>query len=194
MRTGRPKEFDRRLALEHAMQLFWSRGYAGAGLAQLLSEMGISRQSLYDTFGSKRGLFIQAIEHYRATQLVQALSLLERDRPPLENVKDVMGFFEELAADARCRGCLIANALVEVAPHDLEIARVLEDTLDRLQEALQGALEQASKRGELPGGKSPPALARALTNAMIGLAVTGKVRRGRAALHDIYTGTLAMLD
>lgn len=194
MRTGRPKKFDQQQALERAMELFWSRGYERASLANLLSEMEISRQSLYDTFGNKRELFIRAIEYYGTTQLKQALLLLERDRPPLENVKDVMGFFEELAADERCRGCLVANALVEVGPHDPEIAALLEATLDLLQHALQDSLELARERGELSAAKSPPALARALTNAMIGLAVTGKLRPGRTALHDVYTGTLAMLD
>jgi TetR/AcrR family transcriptional repressor of nem operon len=193
MRGGRPKQFDETEALERAMQLFWSRGYAGAGLSELLSEMGISRQSLYDTFGNKRELFIRSIEHYRATQLRRALEILDRDGSPLENVKEVVGFFEQIAADSRCRGCLVANALVEVAPHDSELAALLEETLDLLQEGVRRALERARERGELTADRSPVALSRALTNAMIGLAVSGKLRRGHTILRDIYSGTLSML-
>ncbi len=78
MPAGRPREFDETKVLERAMQLFWLRGYGRLGVAELLKHMGISRQSLYDTFGNKRGLFLRAIEHYRATQLSRALGLLER--------------------------------------------------------------------------------------------------------------------
>jgi TetR/AcrR family transcriptional repressor of nem operon len=192
--VGRPKEFDERVALERAMNLFWQRGYAAVGLSDLLDEMRISRQSLYDTFGNKRELFIRTIQHYRSTQLAQALALLEREGSPIGNVKEVVRFFEHLASDARCRGCLVANALVEVGPHDAEIAALLGETLDLLRKSLQRALRRAQERGELPAGKSPLELSRALTNAMLGMAVTGKLRLGRSALRDIYSGTLSMLD
>ena len=194
MRAGRPKSFDEREALESAMQLFWVRGYEGTALADLLGAMGISRQSLYDTFGNKRELFIRVIEHYRDTQLAKALALLQQEGSALENVKTVVRFFERLAADQRHCGCLVANALVEVAPHDGEIAGLLQDTLALLQSSVQRALEQAQQAGELAAGKSPLQLSRALTNAMLGLAVTGKLRLGPALLHDIYAGTLSMLD
>jgi TetR/AcrR family transcriptional repressor of nem operon len=194
MRSGRPKEFDEREALERAMQLFWSRGYEGTSLSDLLSEMQISRQSLYDTFGNKRALFVRTIEHYRDTQLSQALALLAREGSPLENVKAVVRFFERLAADEQCRGCLVANGLVEMAPHDPEIAALLGDILDLLQNAIHRTLKQARAQGELKEAKPPLALSRALTNAMVGLATMGKLERGRGALRDIYAGTLLMLD
>jgi TetR/AcrR family transcriptional repressor of nem operon len=104
MAGGRPKEFDTPEVLQRAMELFWRQGYAAVSLPELLRAMGISRQSLYDTFGSKRELYIGAIEHYRATQLSLALALLEREGSPVENVRSVVGFFEDLAADTRCRG------------------------------------------------------------------------------------------
>jgi TetR/AcrR family transcriptional repressor of nem operon len=194
MRAGRPKSFDERAALEAAMQLFWVRGYEGAGLTDLLEAMGISRQSLYDTFGNKRELFIRAIHHYRDTQLSQALALLQRDGSRVENVKELVRFFERLAADERCCGCLVANALVEVAPHDPEIAELLQETLNLLQSSLHRTLKQAQADGELATGKPPLQLSRALVNAMLGLAVSGKLQLGRAALRDVYAGTLSMLD
>lgn len=194
MRAGRPKGFDEREVLERAMQLFWLRGYEGVGLTELQQHMGISRQSLYDTFGSKRALFIRCIEHYRETQLFAALGLLAQEGSPLGNVKAVLRFFERLARDARCRGCLVANALVETGPHDAEIAGLLGDTLDLLQKAIQRTLREARACGELPAHKSPAQLSRALTNAAMGMAVTGKLPSGRTRLQDIYAGTLSMLE
>ena len=193
MMAGRPKQFDEQEVLDRAMELFWLRGYEGLGLSELLEHMGISRQSLYDTFGSKRELFIRAVEHYRATRLSQALALLEREGSPVENVKAVLHFFEELALDGRCRGCLVANALVEMGPHDEEIAALLGETLELLRKGIEEALQEARERGELSESKSPPELSRALTNAILGLAVMGKLSMRESEIRDIYAGTLSML-
>ena len=190
---GRPKTFSERDAIEKALDIFWQRGYRGVGLTELLTGMGIARQSLYATFGNKRQLFIRTIQHYGDTRLAGALALLERDGSPTRNVKDVVRFFERLALDKRARGCFVANSLVEIGPHDREISALLAQTLGALETAILKALRRARRLGELPPGRSPRALARALTNALIGLAVTGKLGQSKAAVDDIYTGTLAML-
>jgi TetR/AcrR family transcriptional repressor of nem operon len=192
--AGRPKQFRREDVLERAMQHFWRHGYEAASLSELLRAMGISRQSLYDTFGSKRELYVRAIEHYRATQLAQALALLARPGSPIENVKAVVRFFQQLAADARCRGCFVANAVVEMGSRDAELARLLGDTLELLRSGIERALRKAQARGELGPGKSSRQLSRALTNALIGMAVSGRLEGRRTELRDIYTGTLSMLD
>jgi TetR/AcrR family transcriptional repressor of nem operon len=70
---------------------------------------------------------------------------------------------------------------------------LLAQTLGALEAAIVKALRRARHSGELPPGRSPRALARALTNALIGLAVTGKLGQSKAAMDDIYTGTLAIL-
>jgi TetR/AcrR family transcriptional repressor of nem operon len=180
--------------LERAMQHFWRCGYEGASLPELLKVMGISRQSLYDTFGNKRALYVSAIEHYRATQLSQALALLGREGSAIENVKAVVRFFHKLAADSRCRGCFVANAVVEMGSRDAELARLLGDTLELLRRGIEGALRTAQAREELGAGKSPRQLSRALTNALIGMAVIGRLEGRKAELRGIYAGTLSMLD
>jgi len=115
------------------MEFFWRHGYHATGLTELLTHMGIARQSLYDTFGNKRERFFRVVEHYRATQLAQALALLEREGSPIENVKAVLRFFRGLARDESCRGCLVANALVEMSPGDPETAQLLQETLEILE-------------------------------------------------------------
>jgi TetR/AcrR family transcriptional regulator, transcriptional repressor for nem operon len=193
MSMGRAKGFSKSDALEKAMDVFWQRGYHGVGLTELLDEMGIARQSLYDTFGNKRQLFIETIEHYRSTRLAGALALLEREGSPTQNVKDLVRFFERLALDKRARGCLVANSLVELGPHDPEISELLARTLRLLEKSIVRALREARRLGEFPATRSPRAIARALINALVGMAVTGKLALGRATVEDIYTGTLTML-
>ncbi len=66
---ARPKAFNEEEALAAAMEVFWRNGYERASLDVLLQGMGISKQSLYDTFGDKRALYLKALAHYREQTL-----------------------------------------------------------------------------------------------------------------------------
>ncbi len=61
---GRPRGFDRTVALERALRLFWSQTYEGTSLADLTEIMGINPPSFYAAFGSKEALFREAVAHY----------------------------------------------------------------------------------------------------------------------------------
>ena len=66
---GRPREFEAAEALRQAMHVFWSKGYEGASLADILHATGLSKSSLYATFGDKRTLFLAAFDAYRSERL-----------------------------------------------------------------------------------------------------------------------------
>ncbi|MEZ4652849.1 MAG: helix-turn-helix domain-containing protein [Candidatus Eisenbacteria bacterium] len=65
MGIGRPLEFDPEVALKNATELFWRRGYEATSLQDLLGATGLSKSSLYQTFGSKHELFEQCMSAYR---------------------------------------------------------------------------------------------------------------------------------
>jgi len=60
----RPKEFNPDDALDHAMHVFWHKGYEATSMEDLLAAMHLNRGSLYDTFGDKRQLFLKALDRY----------------------------------------------------------------------------------------------------------------------------------
>src|ERR1043166_7581204 len=75
---ARHKEFDRDEALHKAMEVFWARGYEAASVQDLVEHMGINRQSLYDTFGDKHALYLQALDRYQEVELRKLFELLAR--------------------------------------------------------------------------------------------------------------------
>ncbi len=123
MTLGRPKEFDRKEALESAMEVFWAKGFADASVRDLLDGMGINRGSMYDTFGDKRALFLAAIDHYRQKVAGPLVEALFAPGSPLENIRKTLCRLAEAAGTKECRGCLITNVTVEIAPHDPEACR-----------------------------------------------------------------------
>ena len=64
MAAGRQREFDKQIALDAAMELFWSNGYSGTSLSDLTNAMGINKPSLYAAFGNKEALCVSALNHY----------------------------------------------------------------------------------------------------------------------------------
>src|SRR5260370_5088868 len=62
---ARTKEFDPDKALKIAVNVFWRLGYEHTSLETLMRAMGISKQSLYDTFGDKRSIYFRAMSRYR---------------------------------------------------------------------------------------------------------------------------------
>ncbi|WP_457825768.1 TetR/AcrR family transcriptional regulator, partial [Staphylococcus aureus] len=57
---------------------FWTRGYHGTSLVDLIDGTGLSRGSLYKAFGDKHGLFLDALDRYIAQSLERLLGTLQR--------------------------------------------------------------------------------------------------------------------
>ncbi len=64
MGSGRQRQFDERVALDAAMEVFWSNGYSSTSLSDLTDAMGINKPSLYAAFGNKEALFLRALNRY----------------------------------------------------------------------------------------------------------------------------------
>lgn len=190
---ARPKEFNREVALDRAMHLFWRRGYRATSLPDLLEAMRIGRQSLYDTFGDKRALFLAALDRYEAVVGAALVAPLDEPGPVRPAVRRVFDRVVEGSLRDGRRGCLMANATAELAPGDREVADRTEASLRGVEDALCRALERARTTGELGPGESPRALARYLANALLGLRLTAKTTADRRVLEDAVRLTVSIL-
>jgi TetR/AcrR family transcriptional regulator, transcriptional repressor for nem operon len=191
---GRPREFDRTDALERAMEVFWKRGYEAASVQSLVDGMKINRGSLYVTFGDKRSLFLEAIDHYQKAVVTDFIALLDADGSPRVNIRTALEHVAQLGGGRLCRGCMLTNTAVEEAPHDAEIARAVRDALGAIERAFARAIERGVAAGEIAPTKNRRALARFLLAAMQGLVVMGKARMNRSTLADVINETLSTLD
>jgi AcrR family transcriptional regulator len=57
--SRRRRSFDESDALKKATQVFWSKGYDGVTIDDLVAGMGVGRPSLYAVFGDKRAIFLR---------------------------------------------------------------------------------------------------------------------------------------
>ncbi len=189
--VGRPKEFDEQEALERAMEVFWTYGYEATSVQDLLDAMGIHRGSMYDTFGDKHALFTAAINHYGRTITQSVEDTLDGPGSPLGNIRKLLGRMAAPAADGKCRGCLATNTVIELAPHDQEVAEAVKALLGRVEKAFHRTLERAVESGELSPDANTRALARFLSCTLQGLVVMGKAAASRSTIKDILNVTLS---
>lgn len=191
--AGRKLTFDREVALEKAMDLFWEKGYNATGLTELLQQMGIQRQSLYNTFGNKRDLFLAAIAQYGEKALARLETQLSRPGSPRSNLEDIFYQTAENAKILGYRGCFITNTMIELAPHDPQIAAEVERLAQAAEKLIEQTLDQAIAAKELPPQFHSPSIARYLYHILLGLNTRIKSIPNPEHLHQTIDIALTIL-
>ena len=178
-----------------ALSVFWRKGYQATSVQDLVEATGVNRGSLYDTFGDKHGLFLEAVAHYRSHVTAQRLARLEEPGP---SRRRIAAFFKELVdfslGEGRLLGCLMTNSAIELAPHDRDTRLAVAASMGAMEAAFRRVLTQARKNGEIRAQKSPADLARFFTTTANGLRVMAKVQPDRAALNGVVRVALQALD
>lgn len=190
---ARTKEFNPEEAVQAAVKVFWRQGYEKTSLDDLMQAMGIARQSLYDTFGDKRKLYLKALARYRDDTLASTRALFAGDGPVKEGFRKLlMSLSQESKVELR-QGCLLLSANVEREADDEEIAELLEENQKAVTEIFLEALERAQARGEIDKGKDPKALARFFVATVQGMRAMGRVQPKRKALEAVAETALGVL-
>lgn len=192
---ARSKEFDTTLTLHKAMEVFGHYGYEGTSLQLLLEELGIARQSLYDTYGTKRDLFVTAVKHYVNEKSSAVVTYLLRTEAVKKAISDIFSEIVSILQDEqRRKECLILYSAIDQVPHDPEVAALFGQDRVRLENALYQALTRAQYQGGLSPDLDLLALARYLYHARYALTQAAKLTNDPTVLEQIMKVTLTVLD
>ncbi|MGY5801123.1 TetR/AcrR family transcriptional regulator [Rhizobium sp. LEGMi12c] len=190
---GRPREFEIDHALDCALRQFWQKGYEGTSLSDLTDAMGITRPSLYATFGNKEQLFLKVIERYGRDHAIYVHDAISQ-----ATAKDVAQYFLRSAADAQTNpdyphGCLEMHAALVCSVESQPIRQVLIERRAAAQAQLQARLERAATEGDLPPDTDAASLARLLFAISQGMAVQAADGASRIELHRLANDALRRL-
>ena len=189
---ARSKEFDPDAAVSAAMELFWLKGYEATSIQDLVEHLGIGRQSLYATFGSKHGLYLQALDRYRESQAAGLVDALSTADPVMPAVRRLLESLAHRGRRAR-RGCFMVNSAMELLPQDKAVQRRAAATFSQIEEALVEAIRRAQDHGELPTDQSPTAAAHFLLTVIQGIRVVDKADASAARVGDAVDMSLRAL-
>lgn len=182
---GRPREFDLDEALDSAMLLFWRKGYDGASIADLTEALGVARPSLYAAFGSKKQLFLKALDRYDQRTAGFLAGSLRASTARMVVEAMLRGAANFHSDPANPRGCLMVHGAL-VGPDESELLR--KETSARranLTEAIRERLERALGEGDFPPQSNPPAFAHFVVAVLRGMAVEAASGATGEKLHQI---------
>ncbi|WP_454851496.1 TetR/AcrR family transcriptional regulator [Rhizobium binxianense] len=185
---ARHKEFDRDTALQAAIGLFAEHGYEGTSTDGLLAAMKISRQSMYDTFGDKRSLYLAALDRYNADSVARLLADLHRQASPVRALEEALLAFASRPETGAGRGCLGVSAVCEFGRGDNEVAALTDKASRVLSSAIQAILEEGRKKGEVGADVDPVVAVQFLGATLSGMRVSAR----NGASPDILRGIAHM--
>ncbi|HMH12156.1 MAG TPA: TetR/AcrR family transcriptional regulator [Edaphobacter sp.] len=191
---ARPKEFDQEKALHRAISVFSHKGFAATSTDDLMHAMDVGRQSMYDTFGDKRALFLKALEVY-VVESVRAINVeLQTPGSPLAAVRRALIHFAERKDLSSTDGCMGINAVCEFGMRDEEVTQITRSAARVLRHTLMDALRRAQLEGELDAQRNIESLADFFESTLAGIRIAAKAGKTRPALRriaEVASGTFA---
>jgi len=148
------------------MDAFWSKGFEATSMTDLCNCTGLHKGSLYQAFGDKHTLFMNALKHYADAEYHETLAVMKETNSPLENVRAVVNKICDDASGEK--GCMMINSVVELAPHDPAVKAALQGFGQQRMQAITQMIAKAQQAGEIRVQKSPHKLARHLMMTMAG--------------------------
>lgn len=130
---ARPREFDEKVVLGAAVQCFWTKGFDGTSIRDLIETTGLTGASLYNAFGDKRSLYKKALDFYLCASVTNRIQRCE-ELPPAEGIEV---FFAEIVkrsiADQDRKGCMLVNTALDLAPHDSEFRDAVTEGFAKIE-------------------------------------------------------------
>lgn len=169
------KSFDMAKATEDAMKLFWRKGYVGSSLNDLIEATGVNRGSLYNAFGGKQALFVEALLRYDTSNRKATLAKLAAMGEPLLAIRTLFdGLVQESIQDTEKKGCFLVNTALELPHHEPEVQEIVRNGMGELENFFREMIEQGQGKGEIPNDIPAAETAKSLVSLFVGIRVMAR--------------------
>lgn len=133
---GRPALFDSDRVEEQVADLFWARGYDGVSISDITSATGLSKSSLYNSFGGKDDLFRKALTRYHKSTVQAGADWLAADdeADPMEKLDQLLrGPADDVHGRDDTRGCFLCNTSADGLGRAPDIDTLVGDGFAKLE-------------------------------------------------------------
>lgn len=194
MPRGRPRAFDEGAVRMAALEAFWTHGFAGVSLDDLTAVTGVARPSLASAFGSKRDLYLDAVERFVGQCGTEAAAVMTGAKPlQAELTAFYEGALQVYLTGKAPRGCLAICTLPAEAASDPAIRAVLKAVVENTDAALRTRFVLARKTRELKPSADADALAQMASSLLFSLAIRARAGIGKRELKALIDGGVAVL-
>lgn len=134
------------------MEVFWKKGYQNTSLDALLGAMGIQRGSFYNTFGSKKEVYLRALARYADFMTNGGpYTELAHSEPSLSVLEDMLErYLGSVTGKSGMGGCFFAHAAKEHRGKDPSVRKTMLAGIELMQGIIERCIEAAKTDGQLP--------------------------------------------
>ena len=190
---GRSIRYNKEQALNKAMYLFWEKGYDATHISDLIKTMGISRSTLYDSFGDKDELFKLVLEHYKNAGRRKRKMLFSG----IDTKASLQSFFyehiEECYSDDIPDSCIITNSSLLIGHVDPAIEKILLNDFNELEKLFKEVIEEGKQKGEIPQKTNTELEAYALLSLNHSINLMSRYQKEKKLAYDLADKTIADL-
>jgi TetR/AcrR family transcriptional regulator, transcriptional repressor for nem operon len=190
----RIKAFDETEIIEKATKLFQLKGYEGTSMQDLIDTLGISRSSLYDTFGDKHQLYLKTLNAYCQDNAYALVAKAENIENPLAFIQDIFtSIIEQSKKDVEKKGCYVVNAIVEFSERNTEVTEIVDASNKAFEKMLEKLIAKAQLKKQIAANKNPKQISKFLFTTIYGLRVSSKSNASIKELKDVAAMALSVL-
>ena len=190
---ARTKAFDTNEILHKAIYIFGNGGYEGTSLPDLINGLGIARQSIYDTYGTKWDLFFTAVQHYMEKKNEELKRHCDGPGTVVDKVELIFSTIIKVLIDPELRmECFIISSAIEQAPHNEELAAYLQTNIELSEQIFYNMLEREVEEGAISPEVNIRDLARFLVHERIALITSAKLGMDEPRLFAISKTVLTV--
>ncbi|AKR43957.1 TetR/AcrR family transcriptional regulator [Methylophilus sp. TWE2] len=173
--AGRPRTFDKSLALRNAMHVFWAKGYEGTTMSDLVEAIGVKGPSVYAAFGNKDAIFVEAVKEYSEMMLSGPLKALTEEPDIYQSIKKLLqANLEFFMNSANPRGCLIMTSAINATPEHTDLVNFVRTYRDDYKERLVKRFELALLEKQIRNHSDTSDLAEYYLTVIHGMALRAK--------------------
>lgn len=183
---GKAAKFDRQEVIEKATNLYWQKGFHGTSMRNLQDVIDMRPGSIYAAFGSKDGLFIEALSRYTNNGIAHLAHCRTQTDSPLGALKL---FVKQIVVESQVNSpsgmCMLAKTVAELTDEQAELLAHAKECFKQMEQQFAQLLGEAQAVGEVASDKDPQRLAQHVQIQIAGLRTYAKASNDPAALEPM---------
>jgi TetR/AcrR family transcriptional repressor of nem operon len=187
---ARPREFEEGEVLDRALHAFWSKGYEGTSVQDLVDETGLGRASLYGAFGDKEQLFKRVLAHYVERAGAEMSTLEDEPSALLALERLFTSWLSVTCPKSGPRGCFLVLSGTSSADREAWARALLEQSMKQTEASLERIVRRGQEVGELKASRDPATVARFLVVLLQGVATASRAGWSRDKLKCVASEAL----
>ncbi|MEI6893964.1 MAG: TetR/AcrR family transcriptional regulator [Colwellia sp.] len=181
--------------IDKSTNLYWEKGFYGTSMRNLQEVIDMRPGSIYAAFGSKEGLFKEALQHYTQQGIEQLNKLKLSTGSPLKGLKSfVDATVITSQTDAPSGMCLLAKTISELTKDNAELLAETKRLLLQVEKAFIITLTEAQVAGEIDKEKDTTKLARYLQVQIMGLRIYAGINHDKQTIADMVNSVFLTFE